>query len=375
MYILIFILCLVPSFASAAWSHIRFTVLNEGAKGIEQKYDVVLHDSDSKLDRIMRENADGTWKAVFQGAVDLVELPEDARIDEIAGACPRLKEVLSNGVYTLDDDRKSVGVIVQSGATMAFLTPFGTPQIAWPGGTILEAVQLDRDFEMTTGRSFYIFSVRGTRSGSTYIMIDGESKNTHRLIDSFRDQSLQAHLEDGIIHLKALRRDIDPDQLEKDLKWMEVGRERAKRVRSRLDALFREPTKAEILDELIALLDDREPLESMDNAGALAKTAIRGMMMREFPRLLELEKTDGAVRDHVERLVNSLAQLWLGRKAVSGELIHNTLIQRLEAAMENRANCELSLLSVKGPGSHALSYYKSEALRSLNALHRKLYRK
>lgn len=402
MRIIIWLLFILPSLAWAESSIFEFTVLNEGSLGVEQPYKIILNDRDSRLDEIHRMQPNGVWVRVYQGTITHVTLPKDARVDKVYGERARVQNFYSYGDYSLVDGDQAVGLRVKSAGKLVLVTPWGAAQVSWPG-EVFEVVQLERDLDMYTGNSFYIFSIRASIFSWTYMVVNSDWEDPHKIVESFRREKLGARFDGeypGKIFVDSLHRQYDIQTLLKATAWMKNHREVVKNTPAQpiekwrdtsspakvlsdvemanrgalFHRLFATPSASEVMDELIAQLDDREPMASMPNAEVLASKAIREMLLREFPRLRELMRTDHVVLDNVRRVVHAMTNLWMARKIHDGETMRFIFIKRLEAAVEERAKCELSLLTLTGSGSHALSYDRGEALRGLNVLYRRLYR-
>lgn len=410
----LFLALLFSGRAFAELSIIEFTFPRLVGIVSEQRYQIILHGESNQLDEIHRLALDGTWKRVFVGPITFVTLPEGGKVTKFYGPRAMTDVRIRFGDYDLTGADSDAGVRVRSDQNLVLLLPFEATIVPWPG-QIKEVVPVESGYDFDTGQSFFIFSVSGHDSANTYIILNDHYKYPIPIADGFRREKFDARIENGWVHIPSLNKAFDLTQ-KMDGGWpklpvpfhtinsasAEAYEKLARRtfgnglidrlfirheskpqtavtIRSEerlafLRELIRPPSANEVMDELIALLDDREPLESMENAEVLVRRAIRGMLFRQFPPLRELERSDAVVKQDIDKLLQALTYLWFERKAVNGELIRNTFIQRLEAAVEKRTKCELSLLKFEGPGSHAAGYFRLEAMGRLNAIYRKLYK-
>ncbi len=387
MRVLLLGILILSAQAFAQVSVIEFTIPDEGGLNREQRYRIMLDDKHAVLDEVHRMGLDGNWKNLFTGPVTYLQLPHDAEVNRAQGPRAKPHTLIRYANYSLKNANTAAGVRLRSDDKLVLLLPFNAAVVPWPG-EIDAVVPLDRGYEMETGSNFFIFSIKAQKGSVTYMIVDDDFERPQRVDDLYHHEPLGARMVPGRILIDSLGKTFYRTQAvvssvasERSSRkafgrGLVEGIVKSPRLQERTELLetLKRPGATEVMDELIALLDDREPLESMDNAETLVRRAIRGLLLREFPRLRELESADPVAKQDMEKLLQSLTYLWFERKAVSGEMMRNTFIKRLEAAMEKRTRCELSLMDVEGPGSHAVAYYRGEAMRTLNALYRKLYK-
>jgi hypothetical protein len=383
MRILISILFWMPLLASARPSVIEFIIPNDGGAGIDLTYRLILHESDKQKDQIQRADKRKVWEQVYVGPVTSIELPADARLTVAEGPRADVAGLLTYGDYK-PRQKYATSLRLRSAEHLVVVTDFGAAVVSWPGN-VLDVRQLDVELDLITGASVVIFSVKGQFSSSTYMVVNDDFKFPHKILEKFSPDPLGVSMSHGMIYIESLKRKFDPGELAKNAEWMAkrpaVGSVTPSILNpgwlnepKALDEIFPSPGPVDTLNELIAQLDEREPLASMPNKEDLARQAVRALILREFPRLLSLVKEDPEVRDALIFAIDALTQLWLSQRIQDGDTLRRVVIKRLEAAVENRSKCDLALMTIKGRGAHVDSYFRGKALSALNTLHRRLYR-
>ena len=374
----------MPLLASAQPTVIEFLVPNDFGAGVDLTYQVVLHETDKQKDEIRRADQRRIFETVFVGPVTSIEVPADARVTVARGLRGDVGDFLTWGEFR-SKRRYAASLRVRSNESLVVVTDFGAAAVPWPG-KVWDVRQLDVELDMYTGASVVIFSVKGQSSSNTYMVVNDDFKSPHKILEKFSTDPLGVSLSDGIIYIESLKREFDPEQLAKAAQWLSSRPPRGSVVpsiyapelvhgRKTLAEIFPAPEGEETLNELIAQLNDREPLFSSPDSQDLAKKAVRAVIVRDFPRVLSLSKEDPKVRDALIIAVEALTQLWLSRRIEDGDKLRQIVLTRLEAGIQNRAKCELALMSIKGQGAHNDGYFRGKALRALNTLYRRLYRK
>jgi len=354
----------LPLICWAQISTVEFTIPHDGQPGRGAYFRISLVEAEPKRDRVQRLDHKGDWETLFQGPLSNVDLPIGAQIQSVVldSATSRAAGLMRKMDYDLSEPN-SGSLRFRSNDSLVVLTEFGAAMLPWPG-EVWEFRELDRDLDMHSGLSVAIVSVEGKTFAGTYMYINEEYNNPFLLLASFSEQPLGVRLEEGVIKIQSLGREIHPARMR--------PAER-KKLPARLTAA---PTSAQIMYEMIAQLDQREPMASAVNAEAQAKWAVRALLLDEFPILAIKEQSDGEVKTVFERLVRALAKLWLSGRIRDGATIQRVAEKRWSVlpANEKRSKCELALLKISGPGHHAMAYERGVALRSFNFLYRRIRR-
>ncbi len=240
MRMLLLLISLWAGSAFADFSIVHFTVLNDGCRGCEQPYRLVLNDQDPRLDELYKLNISGVWTRIYQGSITKVTLPADVRIEHRHG--PRAQAVLKEGNYSLENGLSAVGLRVQSGTKRLLLGPVGVAEFEW-NDEIENAVLLAQEYDMDTDLSYYAFAVEGKRKTGTFLYIGGSYRQTHYLSESI-PKKLNLSFKGGFVVVNPLNIWVQPHR---GVNVPASNRLRLKEILDRkeqISKLFPQPTRS-----------------------------------------------------------------------------------------------------------------------------------
>lgn len=351
---LVTLLFATPAFAQ--YSLFEFSIPHDGQPYHAGFFRLFIHQAEPDQDYLQKRSERGEWVTIFRGEINHLELPTDATTKDV--------RVLGKRGVSMIYTRRSYDLLTLSSGGIRFRSrdhlvldmALGTVVLPWHG-EILEVRDLDFD-----ERAFSIISVKGTELEGTYLVLKSFLHRPYMLSPRFTSHTLDAELVDGEIDIGALHKKIDVLELvekivmqKSSLPWVSLYEPHA----------MKPPEEEEILEEWIALLDFRELLMSWPNGKTIATKAIREILIRAIP---ELKRS--RVKEIVGNTSDLLADLWMNGRIPDGAMIKRIAENRLK--LRSVENCELALMPLTGPGSHAATFVRGQALRNLNSIYRKI---
>ena len=302
----------------------------------------------------------GGWERRFTGTITQVILPIGAVInDELpkVGARANDPKMIVTGNFRQ-------GIRMASKDRALIDTSHGVIELPMRVEVIQEIRELDAHNNFPGVGSFVIFSVRNGTSGFT-VMFKDEKLDKPVLIDAkFHAEELNARYEDDKILIGDQGDRLDPEKFEHGYAPSAVAIRKFSWEWEEQSVPQNQQVPAGAVDQQIGWLESHAPGKGDQS---WVKASVKALLLREFDLLKKLDKEGQSIVDDVSE---RFARLWSSGELPGSKIIRATIEHRLETLVEDRSECELSL--VKNFAKHSSYYERHKIKDGLNQLYRRL---